>query len=451
VNHREGALRVARTLRAAGHQAYFAGGCVRDALLGREPQDYDVATSAQPGEVQALFPATEAVGAAFGVILVLLEGEAHEVATFRADGPYLDGRHPESVRFCGPAEDARRRDFTVNGMFQDPESGEILDFVGGKADLEAGVLRAIGEPARRFEEDRLRVLRCVRFASQLGFRIEAATWSAVESFAGETGGLARERVSAELTKILRSPRPRLGLELLDAAGLLKELLPELTPLKGCPQPPEFHPEGDVWEHTLRVVQAVADAGEPSKRLAWAALLHDIAKPQTFLKTDRIRFHGHEVEGEKAARAILEKLKLGREVSEGAAVLVADHLRLDPIRQMRTATLKRLLRRDDIEDLLALHRADCLGSHGNLELYRFALERRAEFQAAAVEQGLRPQALLKGKDLLALGFSPGPRFKTILEAVEDEQLEGRLETKEAALAFVLERYPPEAPAPENGRS
>jgi poly(A) polymerase len=413
-----GALKVLRTLRAQGHEALLAGGCVRDRLRGVEALDYDIATGALPAQVQASFPHTEAVGAAFGVILVIQDGAPYEVATFRADGPYLDARRPSTVRFTGPEEDALRRDFTINGMFYDPEKDAVLDFVGGRTDLSAGLLRAIGAPKERFEEDRLRVLRCVRFACQLGFEIEGATWAAVKAFASALDGLAPERVAAELTKILRSPRPRRGLELLDEAGLLAALLPELGPLKGCPQPPEFHPEGDVWEHTLRVVQAVSDQGPPSAALAWAGLLHDVAKPATLTRTDRLRFHGHDSAGALVAKALFERLRMGKDLSDAASCLVADHLRLDPIKQMKVATLKRLLRRDDIEDLLKLHKADCLGSHGDMEFYELA----------------------RGTDLIAWGYAPGPLFKDMLEAVEDEQLEGRLADREAARAFIEKKFP-----------
>jgi poly(A) polymerase len=434
-----GALSILRTLRAYGHDALLAGGCVRDRLRGIEPKDFDIATSARPDQVQAAFPLTEPVGAAFGVMLVILDGAAYEVATFRKDGPYIDGRRPEGVEFASPEEDASRRDFTVNGLFYDPDADLVMDFVHGQADLRAGILRAIGDPAARFQEDRLRVLRCVRFACQLGFAIEPHTWSAVKSFAGRLEGLARERIAQELTKILCSPRPRLGLELLEQAGLLNDVLPELLPQMGCTQPPEFHPEGDVWEHTLRVVQSVADDGPSSKRLAWAALLHDVAKPATRTVSDRIRFHGHESAGAEMARAICARLKLSGELTDGVCALVADHLRLDPIKRMKLSTLKRLLRRDDLEDLLALHKADCLGSHGDLELYVIARAKQAEFARADAADSLRPEPLLDGADLIAWGYDPGPAFKEILTVVEDEQLEGRLADKAAARAFVEGRF------------
>lgn len=434
-----GALTILRTLRAFGHEALLAGGCVRDRLIGEAPKDYDIATSARPEQVQEIFAASEPVGAAFGVVLVIHEGAAYEVATFRSNGAYLDGRHPSAVDFASPEADARRRDFTVNGLFYDPDTEEVLDFVGGLEDLGNGRLKAIGDPRARFSEDRLRVLRCVRFACQLGFAIDPPTWEAVKENAANLGGLAWERISVELTKTLQSPLPRRGLELLDEAGILEALLPELSPLKGCAQPPAYHPEGDVWEHTLRVVQAAAEQGPVSKPLAWAALFHDIGKPATQSQTDRLRFHGHEGVGAAMAHKIFERMKLGKEVSDAAELLIADHLRLNPIKEMRTSTLKRLLRRDDIEDLLKLHKADCLGSHGDMEFYEIARAKQREFQDAESAAGLRPEPLLDGADLIAWGYLPGPLFKEILAAVEDEQLEGKLADKKAAKAFVESKY------------
>jgi poly(A) polymerase len=434
-----GALTIVRTLRAFRHEALLAGGCVRDRLRSVEPHDYDIATSAFPDQVQEIFPDSQAVGAAFGVMLVILDGHPYEVATFRTDGPYVDGRHPESVEFGSVEEDARRRDFTVNGLFFNPDKNEVLDFVGGRADLAAKVLRAIGGPSARFNEDKLRVLRCVRFACQLGFSIEADTWAAAKTAARDMGGVAMERVAAELTKILQTPQPRRGMELLDEAGLLAVYLPELDALKGCPQPPEFHPEGDVWEHTLRVLDAMTERGVPSRALAWAALLHDIAKPATLTNTDRLRFHGHDTLGAVMALKILDRLKMGGEVRDAAGLLVADHLRLDPLRLMKVSTLKRLMRREDIEDLLTLHMADCLGSHGDLELYYLARVKQRQLRAAKAADGLRPEPLVDGSDLIAWGYSPGPAFKDILTAVEDEQLEGRLKDKVAARAFVEDTF------------
>jgi poly(A) polymerase len=434
------ALYILRTLRALGHEALLAGGCVRDRLRGAEPKDFDIATSATPTQVQAAFEITEPVGVAFGVVLVILDGAAYEVATFRSDGAYTDGRHPSSVRFVSPEEDALRRDFTVNGLFYDPERDEVIDFVGGQADLKAGILRSIGEPKARFDEDRLRVLRAIRFACQLGFQIEPATWEAAKGYALDMTSLAWERIAAELTKILASPQPRRGLELLEEAGLQQVLLPELTPMKGCTQPPEFHPEGDVWEHTLQVIQAVSDQGPPNNALAWAGLLHDVAKPATRTVADRIRFHGHEGEGAVMARAILQKLKLSNELIDACCLLVADHLRFNQIKDMRLATLKRLLRRPDIGDLLVLLKADCLGSHGDLELYDLAKAKRAEFAGEEAARSLRPEPLLDGADLIVMGYQPGPIFKEILTAVEDEQLEGKLTDKKTAMDLVAEKFP-----------
>ena len=433
------ALAILRTLRAHGHEALLAGGSVRDRLRGVEPKDFDIATSAKPAQVREVFEVTEAVGEAFGVILVILEGAAYEVATFRSDGDYADGRHPSSITFSSPEEDALRRDFTVNGMFYDPDIDEVIDFVGGQEDLKLGILRAIGDPQARFTEDRLRVLRVIRFACQLGFQIEPATWEAAKTFAYKMSDLAWERIAAELSKILMSPQPRRGLELLDEAGLLNVFLPELIPMKGCTQHPEFHPEGDVWEHTLRVCQAVSDQGPPNAALAWAGLLHDVAKPATRTVSDRIRFHGHEGEGATMSRGILQKMKLPNDLIDGCCTLVADHLRFNQVKEMRLATLKRLLRRDDIDELLVLLKADCLASHGDLELYDIARAKQAEFGAAEAMLSLRPEPLIDGADLIAWGYVPGRQFKDILSAVEDEQLEGRIVDKEAAKKFVLEKF------------
>lgn len=433
------ALAILRTLRALGHEALLAGGSVRDRLRGVEPKDFDIATSATPAQVRAAFPVTEAVGEAFGVVLVILEGAAYEVATFRQDGAYRDGRRPERVNFASPEEDAARRDFTVNGLFYDPDQDEVIDFVGGRADLEKKLLRAIGDPGQRFDEDKLRVLRCIRFACQLGFEIEPATWAAAKAMVPQMGLLAAERIAAELTKMLASPQPRRALELLDEAGLIGTLLPELLPMKGCSQPPDYHPEGDVWEHTLRVVQHVSEQGPPNNALAWAGLLHDVAKPATRTVTDRIRFHGHEGLGADMSRAVLQRFKLSNELIDACCSLVADHLRFNHVKEMKLSTLKRLLRRDDIGDLLALLKADCLGSHGDLELYDIAVAKRAEFSAVEAGASLRPEPLIDGADLIAWGYVPGRQFKDILGAVEDEQLEGRLADKEAAKAYVLKNF------------
>ncbi len=435
----QGALVILRTLKALGHEAWLAGGCVRDRLLGRQPKDYDIATSARPEQVSEIFERVELVGAAFGVTLVIHEGRPYEVATFRADGPTSDGRHPTQVRFTSVEEDAARRDFTVNAMYYDPDQDLVLDLHGGQADLAKGVLRCVGDPLARFEEDRLRVLRAVRFSAQLGFEIEAKTLEAVRAFAGRLDNLAYERVTQELTKLLRSPRRRWGLETLDSCGILNAFLPELEASKGCAQPPQYHPEGDVWEHTLRVVDALRD---PSAALAWAALLHDVGKPATFSHEagDRIRFNGHEGVGATMSAVIADRLRFSGDLKQAVTTLVADHLRFNPIAEMRLATLKRLLRRDDILDLLELLRADCLGSHGDMSIYELALARHNELTAQDMIASLRPAALVDGEDLIALGYAPGPLFKEMLSAVEDEQLEGRLTEKDKALAWVETHYP-----------
>jgi len=425
---------VIRSLRAAGHTAYLAGGCVRDSLLGRAPKDYDVATSARPEQVQALFARTEAVGAAFGVVLVLEQGQAVEVATFRDDGEYSDGRRPDEVRFSTPERDAQRRDFTINGMFQDPESGQVLDFVGGSADLDARLLRAIGEPERRFQEDRLRVLRAVRFAAELGFALEPRTAAAVKAFAPKLQGLAWERVASELTRLLLCPGRARGLKLLSELGLAEALLPELLAMQGCQQPPQFHPEGDVWVHTLLALEALK---EPSPALAWATLLHDIGKPACFSQEpgDRIRFNRHEAVGADLAEAVCKRLRLSQELSLGICTLVRDHLLVGHADRLREAKLKRLLRRPDLAELLELHRVDCLASHGDLSMQAFCKAKMAEFEAQGREASLLPKPLLNGHDLIQLGMKPGPRFSRILESLEDEQLEGRVKDRETALNWV----------------
>jgi poly(A) polymerase len=437
---RAAARGVALRLRAAGHTAYFAGGCVRDRLLGKEPQDYDVATSARPEEVRALFgeERTVAVGAQFGVILVVTDTAPFEVATFRRDDAYVDGRRPSAVYFGNPKDDAERRDFTINGLFEDPESGEVIDFVGGRADLERRTIRAIGEPRARFEEDKLRLLRGVRFVAQLGFEIEPRTLAAIGALAPEIQVVAAERVLVELGKTI-TPKGRVrGLELLHETGLLREILPEVAALEGVAQPPEFHPEGDCWRHQLLVMANLPDPCP--EELAWGALLHDIGKPPTFVQAERIRFDGHAQVGAEMADAVMRRLRASARLRETVVELVADHLRFADVPRMKESTLKRFLRRDAVDLHLALHRADCLGCHGILETYDFCVQKLAEFRAAGAADALRPAPILRGDDLIAAGYRPGPAFKEILAAVEDAQLEGRIAGKEDALAFVRERFP-----------
>jgi poly(A) polymerase len=440
---------IIQTLRQHGFQAYLVGGCVRDLLLGREPTDYDVATNATPDQVMAVFPETYAVGAQFGVVLVPLPENATvkehsntpksstiEVATFRSDLGYSDGRHPDEVRFSAdPREDMARRDFTINGMMLDPLSGEVLDFVGGRADLEAGVIRAIGDPERRFREDKLRMLRAVRFASRFEYTIEAATLAAIARLAGEIHVVSRERVRDELTRMLTEGQARRAFLLLDETGLLKQILPEISVMKGVEQPPQFHPEGDVFAHTLLLLENLPQPCPPA--LAWGALLHDVGKPPTFRRApDRIRFDDHVDVGVKIAGEICHRLRFSRDDTEQVLALVDNHMRFAHATRMKESTLKRFLRMPQFDQHLALHRADCLASHGNLSTYEFVSEKLATIPAAK----MRPSPLVSGDDLIAVGYLPGPRFREILTAVEDAQLEGRLPSRDDALQFVRREFP-----------
>jgi poly(A) polymerase len=447
------ALEIVRVLRRAGHQAFFAGGCVRDMLLGMVPKDFDVATSAAPVVVMGLFEKTYSVGAHFGVVLVCtpdgMGGEiATEVATFRHDGAYSDGRRPDAVRFSTDArEDVLRRDFTINGMLLDPvifeETGDVaaatLDYVGGREDLAAGVVRAIGEPALRFAEDKLRMLRGVRFAARLGFEIEARTMAAMRAAAAEIGQVSSERIRDELTLMLTEGHARRAFELLDATGLLAQVLPEAVRMHGVSQPPQFHPEGDVWVHTMLLLEKLRPG--VSATLAWGALLHDIGKPATFqppnpaVPGDRIRFNGHVEVGVRMAEEILGRLRFSNEDTAQIVALVKNHMRFGDILQMRESTLKRFLRLPKFDEHLALHWMDASSAHGDLRLYEFAKER---FEAAPVET-IQPKLLVTGRDLIAAGYRPGSAFKAMLEAAEDAQLEGRATTTEEGLAEVFAQF------------
>jgi len=496
--HFEAALEVIRTLRAEGHQAYLAGGCVRDLLLGRAPSDYDVATSATPDVVLGMFPRTFAVGAHFGVVLVAhdaREGDSYfttEVATFRSDGVYSDGRHPDAVRYTTSAEeDVKRRDFTINGLLLDPgrlgalgfeaahpsdknkdvarmghparlaqlteeqpqilrpaslaqddslvESqrgvrAAVLDFVGGVADLEAGVLRAIGRAEERFEEDHLRMLRGVRFAARFGFELEASTMNAIRALARKTAAVSRERVRDELTKMLTEGHARRAFELLDETGLLVEVLPEIARMKGVEQPPQYHPEGDVWVHTLGLLDQLAAGCSPS--LAWGALLHDVGKPATFRRApDRIRFDGHVDVGMAIAADILRRFRFSNEETGQIVALVENHMRFADAQHMKASTLKRFFRLPKFEEHLALHRMDCTAGSGNLDHWNFVRER----WQAMPEETMRPLPLITGRELIAAGYVPGAAFKLMLHAVEDAQLEGTIATQEEALRLVREKF------------
>jgi poly(A) polymerase len=419
-------------LRRAGHSAFLVGGCVRDLLLGKTPKDFDVATSARPEELLRLFPAADQVGAHFGVVLVHEDAAHVEVATFRSDLGYLDGRHPVAVEFeTDPRQDVLRRDFTINALLLDPASGEILDFVGGRADLEAKLVRAIGDPKARFEEDHLRLLRAVRFAARLGFEIEPGTFAAIRPLAPLIQSVAAERVRDEIARILTEGAARRGFELLDASGLLGEILPEIAALKGVAQPPEFHPEGDVWTHTLIMLQGLR---EPSLTLALGVLLHDVGKPATFRIAERIRFDGHVEKGIEIAHALLIRLRFPNDVIAGAEALIANHMKFMETPRMRESTLKRFMRMPDFEEHMELHRLDCLSSHGHLDNYAFVRQKQEELPPEA----LKPPPLLTGKDLIAAGYRPGPAFGMVLHAIEDAQLDGRVSTPEEALRMAVEK-------------
>lgn len=432
---------IVRRLREAGFIAYFAGGCVRDMTLGKVPKDYDVATSATPEQVQSIFPRHVAVGAHFGVIMVIEEGIPFEVASFRADGVYIDGRRPESVRFTTAREDAERRDFTINGMFFDPlaadGAGELIDYVGGRADLEARLLRAIGDPVARFAEDRLRMLRAVRFGA-LGFRVEDATWAALRVAAPEIHAVSPERIREELVRIFTHPTRVAGWDLLDASGLMAEVLPELTALKGVEQPPQFHPEGDVFVHT-RLVLSHLPAEPVSPALAFGTLLHDIGKPAT-MRIDhadggRIRFNGHEHVGAELAERVMRRLRFSNDETEAVVEMVRNHMVFKDVQKMRVAKVKRFLARPWMDEELLLHRADCLGSHAMLDNFDFLHAKREEF----AHEPLIPEPFLTGHDLIRLGWKPGPKFKEVLEAALNRQLEGGFRDAGEARDWVAREY------------
>ena len=425
---------IVETLRARGYQAFYAGGCVRDRLLGREPADYDVATSAAPDAVLAMFPRTFAVGAHFGVVLVAADnGVQTEVATFRSDGVYSDGRRPDSVRYSlDPREDVARRDFTINGMLYDPLAGEVLDTVGGQADLQAGLIRAIGEPGRRFAEDKLRMLRAVRFAARFEFTLEAETEAAIRAQASSIDQVSPERIRDDLTRMLTEGHAAHAFDLLDRTGLLREVLPEVDRMHGVEQPPDWHPEGDVWVHTLLLLEKLEAGAEPT--LAWSALLHDVGKPPCFVRdTDRIRFNGHAEVGTRMAEAICARLHFSNEDTAQIASLVANHMRFGDIEKMKQSTLKRFFRLPRFAEHLELHRLDCLSSHKLLRLYDFA---KSRYEATPADE-VRPQLLVTGRDLIAAGYTPGPLFKQLLALAEDAQLEGRIQTTEQGLVLIAE--------------
>ena len=431
---RDNARSIVQRLRSAGFQAYWVGGCVRDLVMGREPKDYDVATDASPDDVQKLFPGSLTVGAQFGVVVVPHQSGPTEVATFRSDGRYLDGRHPVEVRFTRtPEADVRRRDFTINGLLYDPVTEKVLDFVGGQADIRARRLRTIGDPLARFQEDRLRMLRAVRFAARFRFTLDPAARAVIQELASTIHQVSAERIRDEIVKILTEGQARRGFELLDEMGLLRELLPEVKALEGVAQPPEFHPEGDVWTHTLMMLEALQ---HPTTTLALGALLHDIGKPATFVVRERIRFDGHVEIGVKMAEQICHRLKLSSRDTERVVALVSQHMRFKDFRAMRRSTQLRFLALDGFDEHLELHRLDCLASHGDLGIYEEARRMMVETPAEVI----RPAPLVNGRDLIELGHSPGPRFKEMLDFARDAQLEGRITSREEGLALIQKQFP-----------
>jgi poly(A) polymerase len=438
---REFAEQICSTLRGSGYQAYLVGGCVRDILLGREPADYDVATDATPDRVEEIFPNSLTVGAQFGVVVVIAESSEEnnlqvEVATFRSDVGYSDGRHPDAVLYTkSTEEDVKRRDFTINGLLLDPKTNEVLDYVGGRDDLDAGIIRAIGQPEARFREDKLRMLRAVRFAARFGYTIEPEAFRAIQRLAPEVVQVSAERLRDEMTKLLTEGSARRGFEWLDETRLLPELLPEIARMKGVEQPPQFHPEGDVWIHTRMMLEGLKPGC--SHTLAWGVLLHDVGKPPTFAPPSgphgRIRFDRHVEVGTRMAEEICRRLRFSNADTEQIAALVANHLRFKDVPQMKLATLKRFARLDRFEEHLELHRLDCMCSHRNLENYEFM----RRFLAETPQEQVHPDRLLTGEDLISLGLRPGPKFKEILDRAEDAQLDGKIATHEEALRWATD--------------
>jgi poly(A) polymerase len=426
---------VAARLRERGHTAYFAGGCVRDMVRGLTPKDYDIVTDARPEAVQTIFPRTYAVGAHFGVVIVLENQFQFEVATFRSDEAYIDGRHPSAVCFSSPEEDANRRDFTINGMFYDPVAEEVIDFVGGRADIDAKTVRAIGNPAQRFAEDRLRMLRAVRFATVLDYKIDSQTWEALVANAPSITQISAERIRDELVRIFLSPNRVRGWDLLDSSGLMRAILPELDRMKGVLQPEQFHPEGDVFQHTRLMLQFLPE--RVSLPLVFAVLFHDVAKPATATidKTGRIRFNEHDRIGAEITEAIMRRLRFSGAEIETTVEMVRQHMVFKDVPKMRVAKLKRFMSRPTFDDELELHRVDCESSHRMLDNYEFLLRKREEF----ANEPIIPSPLVGGDDLIALGLKPGPKVGEILEAVETGQLEGTFRTREEALEWIKREY------------
>ena len=435
---RKKAEEIVLRLKKAGHEAYFVGGCVRDFVMGLAPDDYDIVTSALPDQVVALFKRTVAIGAKFGVIAVIVEGHPYEVATFRSDDIYIDGRRPSSVHFTCAKEDVFRRDFTVNGLLMDPVTGEITDYVYGLADIQKKIIRTIGDPDQRFQEDHLRMLRAIRFTANLNFNLDSSTQEAIAKNVAAIKSISVERLQDELTKLLTRGGAHRGMELMAQTGMLREILPEVAAMQGVEQPPRFHPEGDVWQHTLMMFDILAGdkISRVSPVLAWGALLHDVGKPVSRSEDENgVHFYGHVQQGEKIADEIMQRLKFSRAQRETVLNLILQHMIFMNVQKMRPARLKRFLREPDFDLHLELHRLDCLASHGMLDNYEFC---RNQLQNMAVEE-LHPPRLLNGDDLIALGFTPGKTIGEILRTLEDEQMEGRISTRDEAKAYVEEKW------------
>jgi len=424
-----------RRLQAAGHSAFWVGGCVRDFLLGREPGDYDIATSAPPEEIEKFFPRTVAVGRKFGVIIVVEGEHQFQVATFRAEADYRDGRRPEKVMFADARADAERRDFTVNGLFFDPVAERIHDWVSGETDLHAKVIRTIGSPEERFAEDHLRLLRAVRFAAQLGFEIELATFAAIKTHASKIKLISAERIRDEMLKLFRPPHAAHGLELLRCSGLLEHVLPEIAAMVSCEQSPDFHPEGSVFNHLCLMLKQLPPDAHPS--LPWAVLMHDVAKPLTASRdpeTGSIHFYEHEKVGAKMAVEILERLRFPRKQIDEIGEVVLHHMQFKDAPKMRKATLRRMLLRETFPLELQLHRLDCLGSHRMLDVYDFLVAQSAEL---AKQPEIRPP-LLTGTDLIELGLKPGPEMGRLLAEIREKQLQDELTTPAQARRWIKDQ-------------
>jgi poly(A) polymerase len=427
------AIEIVRRLQLAGFEAFWVGGCVRDVLLGREPGDYDVATSAKPADIERLFPHTIPVGKQFGVMLVVEDGLQFEVATFRAEGDYQDGRHPGRVTFANAQADALRRDFTINGLFYDPLQSRTYDWVGGEADLRAGLVRTIGAPQERFAEDHLRLLRAVRLAAQLGFQIEPGTMAALKANAPTISSVSAERVRDELLKLFRPPHAGRGLDLLRESRLLTEVLPEIEATAACDQSPQYHPEGTVFNHIRRMLELLPPDAPAS--LPWAVLLHDVAKPVTASRdsaTGAIHFYGHEKVGADMAEALLRRLKFPRKQIDEIVLCVRCHMQFKDVPNMRKATIRRLILRPTFPLELELHRLDCLGSHGGLEIYQALLREAEQLQQ---QPDIKPP-LLTGDDLIELGMKPGPALGALLAEIRDKQLQEELRSPEEARRWAV---------------